>query len=149
MKLTSSQGQTFAVIGNTPSALLVVNVKANLPGMSTAKVSLGLFLLRIVVEQWHRVAIWIASLSLFAVSVMTAVLLWTQCIPAQAIFDIRVDGRCIFKITPFSIVLGCKRFTDNYLESHPLPLLTETQLGAPRSTFSSPDFRGSLSGPSR
>jgi hypothetical protein len=74
--------------------------------MATAKVSLGLFLLRIVVVQWQRVAIWVASLSLLAVSVMTAIIFWIQCIPAQAIFDPRVKGRCIVQITPFAILLG-------------------------------------------
>ncbi|KAK0631074.1 hypothetical protein B0T17DRAFT_239334 [Bombardia bombarda] len=84
-------GQTFAVIG-----------------MATAKVSLGLFLLRIVMETWHRVVLWVASLSLLVVSIMTAVVFWIQCLPPQSIFDPRVKGRCIIEVTPFSVVLGCK-----------------------------------------
>ena len=84
-------GQTFAVIG-----------------MATAKVSLGLFLLRIVLETWHKVALWVASLSLLLVSIMTAIIFWIQCLPSQSIFDPRVKGVCIIEVTPFSILLGCK-----------------------------------------
>ncbi|KAM7219069.1 hypothetical protein V8F06_005507 [Rhypophila decipiens] len=82
-------GQTFAVIG-----------------MATAKVSLGLFLLRIVFETWHKVVLVLASLSLLAVSILTAVIFWIQCIPPQSIFDPRVEGTCIIMVTPFSILLG-------------------------------------------
>ncbi|KAK3681766.1 hypothetical protein B0T22DRAFT_523080 [Podospora appendiculata] len=82
-------GQTFAVIG-----------------MATAKVSLGLFLLRIVIERWQRVAIHVASSSLLAVSVMTAIIFWIQCLPPQSIFDPRVKGKCIVQVEPFSLLLG-------------------------------------------
>lgn len=82
-------GQTFAVIG-----------------MATAKVSLGLFLLRIVIKTWHRVALWIASIGLLVVSVVVAVLFWTQCLPPRALYDPRVQGKCSFGIAPFSLLLG-------------------------------------------
>ena len=82
-------GQTFAVLG-----------------MAIAKISLGIFLLRIVVEQWHRISIWISMVSLAMVSVLTAVLLWTQKSPSRATYDPRVQGRVVVAITPFSILLG-------------------------------------------
>ncbi|KAK3331622.1 hypothetical protein B0T19DRAFT_380110 [Cercophora scortea] len=82
-------GQTFAVIG-----------------MATAKVSMGLFLLRIVIERWQRIAIHIASSSLLAVSVMTAVVFWIQCLPPRSIFDPRVKGSCIIQVEGFSLLLG-------------------------------------------
>ncbi|KAE8374015.1 hypothetical protein BDV26DRAFT_296419 [Aspergillus bertholletiae] len=82
-------GQTFAVLG-----------------MAIAKLSLGIFLLRIVVKQWHRVSIWIAMVSLSIVSVMTAIIFWIQRLPSQAIYDPRVPGRTIVIVTPFSVLLG-------------------------------------------
>ncbi|KUI60570.1 hypothetical protein VP1G_07795 [Cytospora mali] len=82
-------GQTFAVLG-----------------MALAKWSLGLFLLRIVVQRWHRVAIWSIMVSLLIVSLLTAVMFWVQCLPSASIFDQRVQGRCFFKITQVSILLG-------------------------------------------
>ncbi|ROV94564.1 hypothetical protein VMCG_08147 [Cytospora schulzeri] len=88
-------GQTFAVLG-----------------MAIAKWSLGLFLLRIVVQRWHRVAIWSTMISLMLVSVLTAVVFWIQCLPPASIYDRRVEGRCIVKITPVSILLGGKRIPD-------------------------------------
>lgn len=84
-------GQTFAVLG-----------------MAIAKLSLGIFLLRIVVKQWHRISIWISMVSLSIVSVMTAIIFWIQRLPSEAIYDPRVKGRTIVIVTPFSILLGCK-----------------------------------------
>ena len=82
-------GQTFAVLG-----------------MAIAKLSLGIFLLRIVVKAWHRVSIWISMGSLSLVSVMTAIIFWTQRLPTKAIYDPRVPGRTIVSVTPFSVLLG-------------------------------------------
>jgi hypothetical protein len=87
---TEMIGQTFAVLG-----------------MAIAKVSLGIFLLRIVVVKWHRVSIWISIVSLSIVSVMTATIFWTQRIPSTSIYDPRVPGRTVVRVTPFSILLGC------------------------------------------
>lgn len=75
-------------------------------GMAIAKLFLGIFLLRIVVKQWHRISIWISMVSLAIVSVMTAILLWTQKLPSESIYDPRVPRRLI-RVTPFSILLGC------------------------------------------
>lgn len=83
-------GQTFAVLG-----------------MAIAKLSLGIFLLRIVVKKWHRISIWISMVSLAIVSVMTAILFWIQKLPSESIYDPRVPGRLIVRVTPFSILLGC------------------------------------------
>lgn len=84
-------GQTFAVLG-----------------MAIAKWSMGLFLLRIVMQRWHRVAIWSTMVSLLLVSLFTAVMFWIQCLPPAAIYDKRVKGKCIVRITPISILLGGK-----------------------------------------
>ncbi|KPM40835.1 hypothetical protein AK830_g5711 [Neonectria ditissima] len=84
-------GQTFAVIG-----------------MAVAKTSLGLFLLRIVVQLWHKIVIWIAMVSLMIVSIITAVIFWTQCVPAKKIYDpLRTpEGACTIGVTPFAVLLG-------------------------------------------
>ncbi|KAE8356318.1 hypothetical protein BDV28DRAFT_117269 [Aspergillus coremiiformis] len=82
-------GQTFAILG-----------------MAIAKLSVGIFLLRIVVKTWHRVTIWISMLSLALVSVMTAIVFWIQRLPSNAIYDPRVPGRTVVRIGPFSVLLG-------------------------------------------
>ncbi|KAI9039404.1 uncharacterized protein KD926_009418 [Aspergillus affinis] len=86
---TEMIGQTFAVLG-----------------MAIAKLSLGFFLLRIVIEQWHRISIWISMVSLSLVSLVTAVIFWTQRLPSNSIYDPRVPGRTIVAVTPFSVLLG-------------------------------------------
>lgn len=82
-------GQTFAVLG-----------------MAIAKLSLGLFLLRIVVKPWHRLSIWAAMISLAIISIATAVILWVQRLPSESIYNASVPGRSIVSVTPFSILLG-------------------------------------------
>ena len=82
-------GQTFAVLG-----------------MAIAKLSLCLFLLRIVVKKWHRLSIWAAMISLSIISMVTAVVLWIQRVPSKSIYDARVTGHSIVSVTPFSILLG-------------------------------------------
>jgi len=83
-------GQTFAVIG-----------------MAVAKLSLGFFLLRIVVDKWQRILIWFTMGSLSAVSALCAIMFWTQCTPVQKIFDpIRAEGVCKFSVTPYATALG-------------------------------------------
>ncbi|CAI7587901.1 unnamed protein product [Penicillium pancosmium] len=82
-------GQTFAVLG-----------------MAIAKISLGLFLLRIVVKQWHRISIWFCMVTLAAISVTTSITFWLQRYPAEAIYDPRVPGRTLLSVTPFALALG-------------------------------------------
>lgn len=65
------QAIKWEMIGQTFAAL----------GMSIAKLSMGLFLLRLVVNKWHRIAIWSMMLSLFGCSCLIAVVFWVQCIP--------------------------------------------------------------------
>ena len=87
-------GQTFAVLG-----------------MAIAKLSLCLFLLRIVVKKWHRLSIWAAMISLSVISVVTAMILWIQHVPSKLIYDARVAGRSVVSVTPFSILLGGKIYS--------------------------------------
>ncbi|KAI8276715.1 hypothetical protein K4K59_009689 [Colletotrichum sp. SAR11_240] len=84
-------GQTFAVLG-----------------MAISKVSLGLFLLRIFPQLWHRVAIWAVMVVLMSVSIATAILFWVQCVPVQAIYDVRLraTATCNIPITPAAVTLG-------------------------------------------
>lgn len=88
-------GQTFIIVG-----------------MGMSKMSLALFLLRIVVVRWHRISIWGVGGSLLFASCMTAILCWFQCIPAQRIYDKRVEGRCIIEPVPWAILLGSTRIPD-------------------------------------
>lgn len=84
-------GQTFAVTG-----------------MAVAKWSLGVFLLRIVVERSHTWAIWIAMLALMAASISTCFIFWLQCTPPAYLYDRRLAGYCHIEPTPVSMTLGSK-----------------------------------------
>ncbi|KXX75860.1 hypothetical protein MMYC01_207351 [Madurella mycetomatis] len=82
-------GQTFAVVG-----------------MAVAKWSLGLFLLRLVTQAWHKVAIWIVMSSLMGASISVCFVFWLQCTPPAYLFDRRIPGGyCHIDTTPVSITL--------------------------------------------
>lgn len=83
-------GQTFAVLG-----------------LAIANISLGIFLLRIVVKAWHRISIWIAMVSVSLVSIMMVIVLWIQRTPTRSIYDPSVPGRTLVPVKHFSLLLGC------------------------------------------
>lgn len=74
--------------------------------MAVAKISLGVFLIRIVVEAWHKICIWAAIVSLVVVSILTAIMLWVQCTPTEFIWDKSLSGSCDINVTPFGVLLG-------------------------------------------
>ncbi|KAK3353365.1 hypothetical protein B0T25DRAFT_607625 [Lasiosphaeria hispida] len=87
--LNEAIGQTFAVVG-----------------MAVAKWSLGLFLLRLVTETWHKVAIWITMGSLMAASIAVCFVFWLQCTPPAYLFDRRIPGGyCHVNTAPVSFTL--------------------------------------------
>ncbi|KAK8087525.1 hypothetical protein PG997_002486 [Apiospora hydei] len=75
--------------------------------MGTAKVSLGLLLLRLVTKRWHRWAIWAAIGLLFVDTAVCAFAFAFQCTPPAFLWDKTIaSGRCPLPITPFAIALG-------------------------------------------
>ncbi|KAK8121313.1 hypothetical protein PG999_005433 [Apiospora kogelbergensis] len=81
-------GQTFAVLG-----------------MAIAKWSLGIFLLRIVMKNSHKWAIWIAMIALMGASISTCFVFWLQCTPPAYLWDRRIKGYCHLDSTPVSMTL--------------------------------------------
>lgn len=76
--------------------------------VAVAKWSLGLFLLRIVLNKYQRIAIWSTMIILLLVSFQMSVVFWIQHLPAASIFDHRVHGSCVVNIKPFLWLLGSK-----------------------------------------
>lgn len=75
--------------------------------MGTAKVSLGLLLLRLVTKPWHRWAIWAAIGLLFVDTAVCAFAFAFQCTPPAYLWDKTIPaGKCPLPITPFAIALG-------------------------------------------
>lgn len=82
-------GQTFAVIG-----------------MAIAKWSLGLFLLRLVTQTWHKVLIWLTMACLAGASFSVCFVFWLQCTPPAYLWDRRIPGGyCQVDATPVSLTL--------------------------------------------
>lgn len=72
-----------------------------------AKLSMGLFLLRVVQVRWHKLALWGAVVITTTTSVVLAVMLWTQTTPTRLSWDpLRTVGKWNFQIQPLSVGLG-------------------------------------------
>lgn len=81
-------------------------------GMSIAKWSLGLFLLRLVQAQWHKAVIWLSMGCLMAASVAVCFVYWFQCTPPRYLWDRRIPGRCTIETAPVSMLLCSELETD-------------------------------------
>lgn len=87
-------GQCFAVIG-----------------MALAKWSLGLFLLRLVNQAWHKISIWLVMGALMCASVSTCFVFMLQCSPPQYLWDRSIPGgHCDLNATPVSLTLTGELF---------------------------------------
>ncbi|KAI0601176.1 hypothetical protein F4775DRAFT_543060 [Biscogniauxia sp. FL1348] len=76
-------------------------------GNAMAKLSMGLFLLRVVQLRWHKIALWGAVVVTAATSAALTVMLWNQTTPVKASWDpLRTKGRWNIKIQPMSVGLG-------------------------------------------
>ncbi|KAH7477973.1 hypothetical protein FOMA001_g10305 [Fusarium oxysporum f. sp. matthiolae] len=106
-------GQNMSdVIQNNPSDLApalifeAVSQSFAIVGMSLAKWSLGLFLLRLVKQQWHKVAIWLSMASLMCASITVCFVYWLQCSPPNYLWDRTIPGgRCTVNTAPASMLL--------------------------------------------
>lgn len=86
----------FELVGTTFSIISMV----------IAKWSLGLFLLRLVQEIWHKVVIWICMGSLLATSVAVCFIGWFQCVPVKYLWERLIPGGyCHIDPTPASMLL--------------------------------------------
>ena len=85
-------GQCFAVIG-----------------MALAKWSLGLFLLRLVNQSWHKISIWLVMGALMCASVSVCFVFMLQCSPPAYLWDRSIPGgHCDLNATPVSLTLTSK-----------------------------------------
>lgn len=76
-------------------------------GNAMAKLSMGLFLLRVVQVRWQRIALWAAVLVTTSTSIALTIMLWNQTDPVKASWDpLRTPGKWNISIQPMSVGLG-------------------------------------------
>ncbi|KAI0145482.1 hypothetical protein GGR57DRAFT_299565 [Xylariaceae sp. FL1272] len=104
-------GQNFFVLSAEASSqaifwTYVANTFAIL-GNAMAKLSMGLFLLRVVQVPWHKAALWLACIATAVTSIILATLLWNQTTPRRLSWDpLRTQGTWHLSIQPLSVGLG-------------------------------------------
>lgn len=76
-------------------------------GNALAKLSMGLFLLRVVQLRWQKISLWILFVITAGTSSALAIMLWNQTTPVKASWDpLRTPGKWNIQIKPMSIGLG-------------------------------------------
>ncbi|KAI0879980.1 uncharacterized protein GGS22DRAFT_176138 [Annulohypoxylon maeteangense] len=76
-------------------------------GNAMAKLSMGLFLLRVVQVRWHKTVLWVAVVVTAATSIALTIMLWNQTTPIRASWDpLRTPGTWNLRIQPMSVGLG-------------------------------------------
>lgn len=76
-------------------------------GNAMAKLSMGLFLLRVVQVTWHKIALWTAVVITAATSIALTAMLWSQTTPIKTSWDpLRTPGIWKINIQPTSVGLG-------------------------------------------
>jgi hypothetical protein len=106
-------GQSFWVLSLAESSeaifwTYVANTFA-ITGNAMAKLSMGLFLLRVVQVRWQKIVLWVVVFLITATSLALAVMLWNQTDPVKASWDpLRTPGKWNIQIQPMSVGLGGK-----------------------------------------
>jgi len=78
-------------------------------GNALAKLSMGLFLLRVVQITWHKVALWVLVAVTCGTSIALTIMLWNQTTPRKMAWDpVRTPGSWNFQMQPMSVGLGGK-----------------------------------------
>ncbi|KAI5856135.1 hypothetical protein GGS23DRAFT_618846 [Durotheca rogersii] len=104
-------GQSFWRLGiDDASKAIFWTYVANsfaITGNAMAKLSMGLFLLRVVQTRWHKIALWAAVIVTVATSIALTIMLWNQTSPIRASWDpLRTPGKWNIQIQPLSVGLG-------------------------------------------
>ncbi|KAI1798914.1 hypothetical protein F4811DRAFT_546716 [Daldinia bambusicola] len=76
-------------------------------GNAMAKLSMGLFLLRVVQFRWQKIALWTAVIITVGTSIALVVMLWNQTTPVKTSWDpMRTPGKWNLQILPLTVGLG-------------------------------------------
>lgn len=79
-------------------------------GNAMAKLSMGLFLLRVVQLRWHKIALWTLVGVTASTSIALTIMLWNQSEPIKMSWDpFRTPGKWKIQIQPMSVGLGGKK----------------------------------------
>ncbi|CAI6099652.1 unnamed protein product [Clonostachys chloroleuca] len=91
-------GQDMVIVQEKPDEMkkaiiyLAVGQTFAMVGMTVAKWSLGLFLLRLVESAWHKTSIWMTLVLLAIASLLSTFVFWFQCSPPRAMWDRTLPG---------------------------------------------------------
>ncbi|KAH6647877.1 hypothetical protein BKA67DRAFT_539710 [Truncatella angustata] len=104
-------GQSFWKLGIASSSdaifwTYVANSFA-ITGNALAKLSMGLFLLRVVQARWQKIMLWMVVFIIAATSAALTIMLWNQTTPIKTSWDpLRTPGKWNIQIQPMSVGLG-------------------------------------------
>ncbi|KAI1774371.1 hypothetical protein F4818DRAFT_80454 [Hypoxylon cercidicola] len=74
--------------------------------MGLSKTAVASFLMRIVVEVWHKVVLWFWIVTMMCWSCLLAISCFAQCTPVEAIWDARItDKSCPINLTTIAFIM--------------------------------------------
>ncbi|KAL4907811.1 hypothetical protein BDW74DRAFT_189220 [Aspergillus multicolor] len=92
----NSHGMLLLLVGQT-----VISI-----AMGLSKCAVTAFLMRIVVNKWHKAFLWFWNITIMALSLLLAISVFAQCTPVQSIWDSRVPQQsCPLDLTQIATVM--------------------------------------------
>ncbi|KAL4736681.1 hypothetical protein BDV11DRAFT_211037 [Aspergillus similis] len=74
--------------------------------MGISKCAVSAFLMRIVINKWHKMFLWFWNITIMALSVLLAISVFAQCTPVQSIWDSRIPkDSCPLDLTTIATVM--------------------------------------------
>ncbi|KAK9413404.1 putative Integral membrane protein [Seiridium unicorne] len=78
----------------------------SLMSTGTSKASVGLFLLRLTVIRWQRIAIWFLIAFMMTAATLATIFTWAACRPFAYTWDDRIEGGQCLNTVPLSMILA-------------------------------------------
>ncbi|OCK76136.1 hypothetical protein K432DRAFT_273321, partial [Lepidopterella palustris CBS 459.81] len=109
--------------------LIIIAQSFNCLGIGASKSTVADFLLKIVIDTWHKIILWTCIITISLLSIITAIGLYTQCVPLESIWDPSIKGKCYFSIAALGTTLASySTFLDFFLAALPWYFLRNLQM---------------------
>ncbi|KAI0847250.1 hypothetical protein F5Y00DRAFT_242092 [Daldinia vernicosa] len=99
--------------------------------MGLSKSAVGLFLMRIVVQKWHKIVLWFWISTMMGWSILLAITVFAQCVPFESLYDDRVPRQyCTLDLTTIAYIMcSWSAAMDFFLAGFPWMVLWKLNMG--------------------
>ncbi|KAI0095972.1 hypothetical protein F4814DRAFT_457562 [Daldinia grandis] len=99
--------------------------------MGLSKAAVGMFLMRIVVQTWHKVVLWFWISTMMGWSILLSITVFAQCVPFESLYDERVPREyCPLDLTTIAYIMcSWSAAMDFFLAGFPWMVLWKLNMG--------------------